>query len=79
MFKLEDIFQECYIDQLYKPKSLLEALKFSLKKEKLCKYRYFDISDNKAYCRFYMQKQPFFPKEYLKDNASIPWKPEITD
>jgi len=66
--RLNDLFEECFIDKLYKPKSIIESIKFSFKDMTLCKYRYYDIETEKTFCRFYIQTQPFFPKEYLKEN-----------
>jgi hypothetical protein len=76
LFRLEELFNECFIEDLYKPKSLIEEIKFSFKKDKLCKYRYYDKESEKTFCKFYIQTQPFFPREYLKNKV---WKPEITD
>jgi len=65
--RLNDLFEECFIDKLYNPKSIIESIKFSFKDIQLCKYRYYDVETKKTFCRFYIQTQPFFSKEYLKE------------
>lgn len=63
MSNIDDLLPVCHLDEIYKDQSIIVKLKSMLKIVKLCNYRVHNSETNNFHCIYFMNTQPYKPKE----------------